>query len=89
MLRSAPPLRRGALLIRGRNKGSICNGPGSAEQREERCTASGTRGTRIVYAMNMRAADASVSRAPKAMKIFPISDVCPQAESSELAATGA
>ena len=27
------------------------------------------------YAMNMRAAEAIVSRAPKAMKIFPISDV--------------
>jgi hypothetical protein len=27
------------------------------------------------YAMNMRAADAIVSKAPKAMKIFPISEV--------------
>jgi hypothetical protein len=85
MLRGAPLLRRGALLIRGRN------GPGSAEQREERCTASGTRGTRLrtAYAMNMRAADASVSRPPKAMKIFPISEVWPQAESSELITAGA
>ena len=33
--------RRGALQSRGRNEGSIRNGPGSAEQREERCTASG------------------------------------------------
>jgi hypothetical protein len=44
MLRSAPHLRRGALLIRGRHKLRVCHGPGSAEQREERCTASGTRG---------------------------------------------
>jgi hypothetical protein len=43
MLRSAPLLRRGALLIRGRNEGSARNGPGSAVHREERCTASGTR----------------------------------------------
>src|SRR5664279_2415972 len=39
MLRSAPLLRRGALRIRGPED----VGPGSAEQREERCTASGTR----------------------------------------------
>ena len=31
--------------------------------------------------MNMRAADASVSRAPKAMKIFPISEVWSQVDS--------
>jgi hypothetical protein len=43
MLRSAPPLRRGALLIRGPCRGVVAVGPGSAEQREERCTASGTR----------------------------------------------
>ena len=42
MQRITPLLRRDALLIRGRNEGSACNGPGSAEQREERCTASGT-----------------------------------------------
>jgi hypothetical protein len=29
----------------------------------------------LTYAMNMRAAEAIVSNAPKAMKIFPISDV--------------
>ena len=34
------------------------------------------------YAMNMRAADASVSRAPKAMKTFPISDVLSSVELS-------
>jgi len=45
MLRNTPLLRRGALLIRSRNEGSACNGPGSAEQREERCTASGTSNT--------------------------------------------
>jgi hypothetical protein len=33
------------------------------------------RGTNERYAMNIRAADASVSRPPKAMKIFPISEV--------------
>jgi hypothetical protein len=43
MLRNTSLLRCGALLIRGRNEGSARNGPGSAEQREERCTASGTR----------------------------------------------
>jgi hypothetical protein len=43
MLRNAPLLRRGALLIRGRNGLGIGDGPGSAEQREERCTAPGTR----------------------------------------------
>ena len=41
MLRSAPLLRRGALLIRGPSNLDI--GPGSAKQREERCIASGTR----------------------------------------------
>ena len=41
------------------------------------------------YAMNMRAADASVSRPPKAMKILPISEVWPQVESSLLIAAGA
>ena len=43
MLRSAPRLRRGALLIRGpwlHNEGV---GPGSAEQRKKRCAESGTR----------------------------------------------
>ena len=38
------------------------------------------------YAMNMRAADAIVSRAPKAMKIFPISEVLSRVELSLLAA---
>jgi len=32
----------GALLIRGSIHPSVAMGPGSAEQREERCTASGT-----------------------------------------------
>jgi len=41
--RSAPLLRRGALLSRGPCGGVGAVGPGSAEQREERCTASGTR----------------------------------------------
>jgi hypothetical protein len=39
MLRNAPLLRRGALLIRGRNDGSIQYGPGSAERHEECRTA--------------------------------------------------
>ena len=43
MLRSALPLRRGALLIRAPSDHRRFLGPGSAEQREERCTASGTR----------------------------------------------
>ncbi len=45
MLRSAPPLRRVALLIRGPSCGSVSArvGSGSSEQREGRCTASGTR----------------------------------------------
>ena len=34
------------------------------------------------YAMNMRAADATVSSAPKAMKTFPISDVLSSVELS-------
>ena len=35
-----------------------------------------TSGVRLLaYAMNMRAAEAIVSNAPKAMKIFPISEV--------------
>ena len=38
------------------------------------------------YAMNMRAADAIVSRAPKAMKIFPISEVLSRVELSLFAA---
>src|SRR5258708_4564216 len=41
MLRSAPRLRRDALLIRGPSRATAM-GPGSAEQREKRCTASGT-----------------------------------------------
>jgi hypothetical protein len=41
MLRNAPLLRRGALLIRGPCMTPM--GSGSAEQREERCTASGIR----------------------------------------------
>jgi hypothetical protein len=44
MLRSAPHLRRGALLVRGPSLSRTQSvGPGSAEHREERCTASGTR----------------------------------------------
>jgi hypothetical protein len=39
MLRSAPRLRRGALLRRGPCFELEQMGPGSAEQREERCTA--------------------------------------------------
>src|SRR5450759_1825196 len=42
MLRNAPYLRRGALLIRGPQLEKKV-GPGSAEQRDGRCTASGTR----------------------------------------------
>jgi hypothetical protein len=38
----------------------------------KRCAASGAR---YRQAMNMRAAEAIVSKAPKAMKIFPISEV--------------
>ena len=42
----------------------------------------------LVYAMNMRAAEAIVSNAPKPMKIFPISEVSSEVElSSLLAAT--
>jgi hypothetical protein len=33
------------------------------------------RGRRLPYAMNMRAAEATVSSAPKPMKIFPIREV--------------
>jgi hypothetical protein len=40
---SAPPLRRGALLIRGPRLPTDKMGPGSAVQREGRCAASGTR----------------------------------------------
>ncbi len=42
MLRSAPLVWRGALLSRGPLCIPQSVGPGSAEQREERCTASGT-----------------------------------------------
>src|SRR6202035_2905316 len=42
MLRGAPRLRRDALLIRGLFA-RLRVGPGSAEQRKGRCTASGTR----------------------------------------------
>ena len=42
--RAPPLLRRGALLIRGPSS-CVVLGPGSAEQRKERCTASGTRYT--------------------------------------------
>jgi len=38
MLRSAPHLRRGALLIRGPRLSTV--GPGAAEQRPGRCFAS-------------------------------------------------
>src|SRR5579863_2661960 len=38
------------------------------------------------YAMNMRAAEAIVSNAPKAMKIFPIREVSSQVEPSLVAA---
>ena len=41
------------------------------------------------YAMNMRAAEAIVSSAPKPMKIFPISEVWSQVELSLLATAGA
>src|SRR5215211_1771834 len=41
------------------------------------------------YAMNMRAAEATVSSAPKAMKIFPISEVSSQVELSLLAGAAA
>src|SRR6185436_1810310 len=41
-----------------------------------------TSASRDRYAMNMRAADAIVSRAPKAMKIFPISEVLSRVELS-------
>jgi hypothetical protein len=41
-LRASSTRYGGALLSRGRNELRACNGPGSAEQREERCTASGT-----------------------------------------------
>jgi hypothetical protein len=63
-----------------RRAGTVANasawyGPGSAAHRSAkgyalRCV----RDTRR-YAMNIRAAEASVSRPPKAMKIFPISEV--------------
>ena len=41
------------------------------------------------YAMNIRAAEAIVSSAPKAMKIFPISEVSSQVEVSLAAAFAA
>jgi hypothetical protein len=40
MLRNAPRLRRGALLIRGPRAGKESVGPGSAQQRTGRCCAS-------------------------------------------------
>src|SRR5882724_3567941 len=43
MPRSTPLLRRGALLIRGLWLRDENVGPGSAAQRQARCTASGTR----------------------------------------------
>src|SRR6266567_3912230 len=46
MLRSAQRLRRDALLIRGPSSNSLM-GPGSAEQREKRCTASGHDGLHL------------------------------------------
>src|SRR3981189_650553 len=47
-------------------------------------------GHEMPYAMNMRAAEAMVSSAPKAMKILPIKEVWSQVElSSPLAITGA
>jgi hypothetical protein len=39
------------------------------------CAALCVRGRRLHYAMNMRAAEATVSSAPKPMKIFPIREV--------------
>src|SRR5258708_6881046 len=43
MLRNAPLLRRGVLLIRGPAQKNESVGPGSAARRKMRCTASGTR----------------------------------------------
>ena len=43
-------------------------------------------GTKAAHAMNMRAAEAIVSSAPKPMKIFPISEVWSQVELSLLLA---
>jgi len=52
-------------------------------------TRAGAGGVETSYAMNMRAAEATVSSAPKPMKIFPIREVWSQAELSVLfAATG-
>jgi hypothetical protein len=43
MLRSAPLFAVSCAASRGRNGRGIRTDPGSAEQREERCTVSGTR----------------------------------------------
>ena len=59
MLRSTPRLRRGALLIRCPLAAGAVLGPGSAEQREERCTASGTRTSYAAFRLRMRSIRAS------------------------------
>jgi hypothetical protein len=41
----------GALLHRGRNRLGIRDGSGSPEQREERCTASGTRHIHRIFGL--------------------------------------
>src|ERR1019366_1836614 len=71
-------------------------GPGSAAHRRSRAKRDPERaaqhpGHGCAYAMNMRAAEAMVSSAPKPMKIFPIREVWSQVELSLLLAakTGA
>ena len=58
----------------------MCPLPGWASSGQRRDASSPAQRPVIAgrYAMNMRAADAIVSRAPKAMKIFPISEVWSQ-----------
>ena len=61
---------------------TLCPGRGAALP--GRCQASSGRAAPLAYAINIRAADAIVSNAPKPMKIFPISEVWSQVEVSWL-----
>jgi hypothetical protein len=65
----AATLRRGALLIRGPWPGASV-GPGSAEQRKERCTASGTRHNESAASENVYA-DAVVTP-PSTTMVWPV-----------------
>ena len=56
---------------------------------ERACPGRGDPGHEADQAMNIRAAEAIVNSAPKAMKIFPISEVSSQVELSLLTAAAA